>query len=200
MSTVSNYVQGLPAATTAALLYQISGLAYIKTSIGGYFFDAIFRTTHSTQMKITSHPVQGGANVSDHCYLEPVSLSIELGMSDANLPIISEQFKDSDSRALAAFNALRKMQQDRLLITIVTRFATYENMLIERLVIPDDLKSANGMRASLSLKQVIVVDVPEVVNVSARNQTTGSVASGQVATVTPKETLASKIETAMEGN
>ena len=39
-----------------------SELIYVKTNIAGYFFDAFLDMEHTSEMKITSHPVQQGAN------------------------------------------------------------------------------------------------------------------------------------------
>ena len=72
----------------------ISSLVYLKTNIGGWFFDAFLRSTHTSRLKITDHPVQTGAALTDHSYLEPQELTMEIGMSDAAtslIPIYGQQ-------------------------------------------------------------------------------------------------------------
>lgn len=185
---------GLPAVLTDAIFRQVSNLLYVKTSIGGYFFDAVFRTEHSTHLNITSHPVQGGANVSDHCFMEPARVTIEIGMSDVVTSWVFGQFSGGPSKSKDAFTALRLMQSRRQPIDVVTRLASYKNMLIEDLSIPDDLKTNSGLRATVSLRQVILVDVAKVSKVSARPQVTGSTAAGNVVPVKPKQTGLRKLE------
>ena len=53
----------------------------IKTDVEGYVFDAVLKLDHERRLAITDHPVEEGANITDHSYLEPKSLSIEIGMS-----------------------------------------------------------------------------------------------------------------------
>ena len=183
---------GLPAVLTDALFKQIANLMYVKTSIGGYFFDAVFRTEHSTHLNITSHPVQGGANISDHCFMEPAKLSIELGMSDVSSSLVFGQFAGGPSKSQDAFTALKLMQAKRQPIDVSTRLETYKNMLIEDLSFPDDLKTNSGLRAMVSLRQVIIVDVAKVSKVSARPQVTNSTAAGNVVTVKPNQSILKK--------
>ena len=184
---------GLPAVLTDALFKQIANLCYVKTSIGGYFFDAVFRTTHESHLVITKHPVQGGANVSDHCYMEPARVTMDIGMSDANPTTIFGQFLGgSGEKSKAAFDALREMQGSRQTLDVYTRLASYKNMLIESLSFPDDLKSATGLRATVTLQQIIVVDVP-VTKVSARPHTSSNTTGGNVVPVVLDQSVARKI-------
>lgn len=185
---------GLPAVLTNELFKQIASLMYIKTSVGGYFFDAVFHTDHSTHLVSTSHPVQNGANISDHCYMEPARVTLEIGMSDVGTGSILGQFSSGKSRSKAAFEALQKMQQSRQPVDVVTRLKSYKNMLIEDLSFPDDIKTYYGLRASISLKQVIIVSVAKVSKVSARPQVTQSVAAGNVVPVQPNQSIIRKAE------
>ena len=109
---------GVPAVLTEALFKQFANLCYVKTSIGGFFFDAVFRTNHESHLRITSHPVQGGANISDHCFMEPARITMEIGMSDANPSVVFGQFLGgSGSKSQAAFDELRKGDTTRSVIT-----------------------------------------------------------------------------------
>lgn len=185
---------GLPAVLTDALFKQIANLCYVKTSIGGYFFDAVFRVNHESHLVITKHPVQGGANVSDHCYMEPARVTMEIGMSDANPTTILGQFLGrSGSKSQSAFDALREMQSNRQTVDAYTRLASYKNMLVESINVPDDIKSATGLRASVTLQQIIVVDVP-VIKVSARPAVTGNTNGANPVPVVPNQSLLKKGE------
>lgn len=181
---------GLPALTNRVLTGNIFNLLYVKTNIGGYFFDAAFRTEHQTRLQITNHPVQGGANISDHAYMEPAVVTIEIGMSDANPAPLFSQFTSSGNKSQSAFDALKMMQENRQPLDLSTRFRQYNNMLIESIVTSDDITTSTGMKATVTLKQIIMVDVPKV-KTSARPQATIITSGGNpVATpVTPKTTI-----------
>ena len=173
-----NPLAGLPALANANLIGQILNLTYVKTNIGGYFFDAVFRTEHQTRLQITSHPVQGGANISDHAFMDPARVVMEIGMSDAHaIGGILGQFTTAANRSQSAFDILQQMQNSKTLLNVYTRLKQYNNMLIADLRFPDDVKTATGLRETVQLQQVIVVDVPAV-KVSSRPQTTGKTNGG----------------------
>lgn len=39
---------------------------YLDTSLGKFIFDAYFNISHESNLTITEHPIQSGANISDH--------------------------------------------------------------------------------------------------------------------------------------
>ncbi|HEX4209508.1 MAG TPA: hypothetical protein VHY56_03880, partial [Candidatus Binataceae bacterium] len=44
-----------------------------------YVFDAILRAEHQRELRKTEHPVQTGANITDHAYLLPARITLEIG-------------------------------------------------------------------------------------------------------------------------
>jgi hypothetical protein len=49
-----------------------------------YYFDAVFNVEHEQRAVATKHPVQTGAAISDHMYLEPSVVSIPSLISSSN--------------------------------------------------------------------------------------------------------------------
>ena len=191
---------GLPAMLTYSLFKQIADLMYVKSSIGGFFFDAVFRTEHSLHTVITSHPVQNGANISDHAYLEPARVTMEIGMSDVGSSTIFGQFMANSSKSKAAFEALLKMREKRLPVDISTRLKSYKNMMIEDLSFPDDINTFYGLRATVSMRQVIIAEVAKVSKVSQRPNVSESTQAGKVVPVSSiPETSAYKLEQLVRG-
>ena len=43
----------------------------VDASGNRYLFDAVFSSLHALNVKITDHPVQTGAAVADHAFIEP---------------------------------------------------------------------------------------------------------------------------------
>lgn len=151
---------------------DVSRLVYIKSNIGGLFFDAVMHTETEERMTITSHPVQSGANISDHAYREPVIINMEITMSDAMASRVPGQFSGVGSRSVNAYTMLRELMHERMPVTVLTRLGSYENMLIESISAPEDVESINSLNINVSLKEVITASVSDT-KVSARQWVTG---------------------------
>lgn len=177
---------------------DVNQLVYVRSNIGGYFFDAIMRTEHTSNLKITSHPVQTGANIVDHAYLEPATVVMEVAMSDAMSSLVTGQYASTPSKSVAAYEALLKLQEARLPLQVVTRLHTYQNMLIEELSAPDDVKTCYGLRCSVTLKEIFVVEVSKT-TVSARPQTSGNSNRGQQSAAAPPPTILRQGEKTLKG-
>ena len=76
----------------AAGTHEQGELVYCKTNIAGFFFDAVLNVSTEHTAVVTSHPVQTGANISDHMYLEPVQITMEIGMSDCMASMVRGQW------------------------------------------------------------------------------------------------------------
>ena len=63
-----------------------------KTEIGGHIFDVYLSVSHQLSNQITEHPVQYGANLTDHVLNLPDFLTFQIGMSDCSQDIIPNDF------------------------------------------------------------------------------------------------------------
>lgn len=144
-----------------------------KTNIGGLFFDAVLSVSTEHTATITSHPVQLGANISDHMYLEPISITMEVAMSDAMDSMLFGQWTGGGgyTKSVSAYRMLCDLQARRIPITVLTRLNKYPDMVIESISVNDDYKSLYGLRATVSLKQVFVAEATTD-TVSARSWVT----------------------------
>lgn len=192
-------------------------LIYVRDNIGGYFFDAILRTNHSEMTRLTRHPVQNGAALSDHAYDEPSRLTMEVAMSDAMDQRVAGQFKGphfvavelgnpntglvgGGQKSISAYQVLKSLKKARQPLMVVTRLETYRNMLIASLNAPDDVTTAAGLRCTVILEQIIMADVPMVtVKTSSRPQVTGSTAKGAVQPVNPSASQQSILSIITDG-
>lgn len=157
---------------------SLQELVLIKTNIAGFFFDGFLSIDHSYKTTITSHPVQTGANISDHAYNEPAELRIVIKMSDAKEDIVGGQFAGiAYTRSVGAFNILKQLNEQRMAFQVHTRLATYQNMMISGISISDDLDNLYGLEASVDLQQILVAST-KTVKISKRVQTTASTSVG----------------------
>ncbi len=155
----------------------------VKTNIGGYFFDAVLKVDHNSSLKITSHPIETGGNISDHAYMEPQSISMEIGMSDACVSYIDGQFEQRYTRSVSAYDTLKQLQRDRVKVDVLTRLELYKNMMIENITVSDDYTSLFGLRATVMLTEIIMAKTKTVIieNVASKSpQITGSTNKGTV--------------------
>lgn len=157
---------------------EIKDLVYTKTNIGGWFFDAYLKMDHTSRLTITDHPVQAGAAISDHAFLQPRELSMDVAMSNVNESFVPGQFSGGYSRSVQAFNVLKKLQELRVPIQVHTRLGLYQNMLIEVLTAPDDFTTLDGLRCTVTFREILVAQVTTV-QISARPEVTDNAKRGQ---------------------
>ena len=154
-------------------------LIYVKTNIGGFFFDAFLRLDHTSNLQITEHPVQTGSAITDHSYLKPKEVVIEIGMSDCLKDIIPGQFTGGWSRSTTAYKVLRELQSQRIPMDVLTRLGLYKNMIIETISAPDDYQTLNSLKATITMRELIVATV-QTVRISDQPQTTDRTNRGNV--------------------
>jgi len=152
---------------------EIKDLVYTKTNIGGWFFDAYLKMEHTSRLTITEHPVQAGSAVSDHAFLQPRELTMNVAMSNVHESFVPGQFSGGYSRSVQAFYVLKELQDLRVPIQIHTRLGLYRNMLIEVLTAPDDHETLDGLNCTVTFRELIVAQVTTV-QISARPEVTDS--------------------------
>jgi hypothetical protein len=162
---------------------------YIQTSIGGYIFDAYLNIQHENEVTITEHPIETGAAVSDHAYIMPSKLTFQIGMTDCAQDIIPGQFSGGSSRAVTAYSLLQEMKANRIPMEVVTRLATYENMLVQSVTAPDDHTTAHALKAAVVMQEIMVA-VVKTVKISSRAQVTDSRNKGTVQPTAVPQTAA----------
>jgi len=113
-----------------------------SASIGPVPLDVVLRERHETSTGITENPVETGATVTDHAYMEPAEVSFEF----------------ADAGASGTWQALRQFQQRREPFTLVTGLDVYQNMLISRLNADRDGEHCSILKGTVVLREVQIVD------------------------------------------
>lgn len=169
-SQVDNLTSGPQANQSAASSSSV-------TDTATYVFDAVTRVTHQLRTRLTEHPVQSGASISDHAFILPAVVSLEIVMSDAVDAYSPGVFTSNASKSISASEMLDALQQGRQPLTLTTRLATYPNMLIESIDKPDTRETTYGLKATVVLKQIFTGTVTAQA-VSSRPQTTDETSIG----------------------
>lgn len=148
-------------------------MLYCKTNIAGYFFDGFIDIDYSSELEITSNPVETGVAVTDHSYRKPRELVMNVMMSDVHQSLVPGQFDNGWSRSQSAYKILETIQNNRIPVSVLTRLGLYENMIIRRLQAKDDYETFQALSATVSLVELPVARV-KTVKISAAPQTTNS--------------------------
>ena len=162
---------------------DLQKLVLIKTNIAGFFFDGFISTQHQLSATVTSHPVQDGAQISDHIYVDPSRITMEIKMSDSNKGSavkngVQDQFFGlAYTRSVGAWNVLKQLMQQRIMFQVHTRLDTYQNMVITSLSSRDTLDNLYGLSATVEMEEVLIANV-KTVKVTARSQATADSNTG----------------------
>lgn len=143
-----------------------------KRMIGEFTADITTEETLTDSLQITTHPVQQGANITDHAYVNPVSITVKtvFGASDLSLSEI--------------YDRLLKLQASRIPIDVVTGRRIYKNMLIKTLSQTITKGNENVLAIDFTLQEIIltsvaIVSVPERAKQKKPKKTSATRKSGK---------------------
>lgn len=122
------------------------GAIAISRVIGPVPISVVIRERHTSNLGITEQPIETGAKVTDHAYVEPKRLTLEIG----------------DQNAALTFAALVRLQESRVPFTIVSGLRVYKNMLIKSITADRDAKFANVLSGTVDLQEAIIVSTAYV--------------------------------------
>ena len=154
---------------TTGLSYN--AMLFCKTNIAGYFFDGFMQVDHKRSLKITSNPVETGADIVDHAYLQPATVTMQIMMSDVHESIIPGQFSELTFRHTSAWAVLKQIQEARIPVDIFTKLGYYKNMLIQDISATDTKETFRALKCTVTLVEIPVARV-KTVKISKASQTT----------------------------
>lgn len=146
-----------------------------RTSIASIVLDASVQETHTTSATVTSHPVESGADLTDHVHKEPDTIQITGIISNTStvfpqaLPgvalagSIANLFSgSSNDLAQKAYQDLKKLVDERTLVTVETTLRTYENMLLENLTVTRDMNYGDALYFTCTARELRIVNVGNI--------------------------------------
>ena len=128
-------------------------------------FDAVLTEGAKASAKITSNPVEYGANVNDHIVIQPMTFTLTGITSNAKTNVIAAVGAAIDSAtALIRKTASQQLWDDllelhtyRVPFTLVQGLRSYDNIVVESLEESQDVETANVLQFSATLKEIIYV-------------------------------------------
>lgn len=133
-----------------------------SASVGPVPLDVVLRERHETMTGITDNPVEIGAKVHDHAYIEPAEVSFEF----------------ADSNPTGTWQSLRQFQERREPFTLVTGLDVYDNMLISRLYADRDAEHGSILKGTVVLREVQIVDTAYTASSDDSGDTSGRTSNG----------------------
>ncbi len=151
--------------------------------LGDMRFDAWLRLGHSTGLTITQHPVETGANITDHSFVNPKRFTFDIGVTDVlTVPSFAGT---AQKRHINAYNELVRLQETKTPLPLVSKYNTYRNILVESVNVFDDRETTDTLRAAINLMEIIIADVEEYAGGSLNPQATAVTNRGQIAPQQP---------------
>ena len=168
-----------------------------RRSIGGVTMDAVLSESHASILDITRHPVEVGAEISDHAVIRARSFTITGEVTDTPLnlaafgeitsninSLFGSSTEENVTRSVAAYNTFEALQRSKTFIDVQTGLRLYQDCLIESLSVIQDADSSRSVGLTIKLLQVIqvesrVVDISETkYEASQLSTTSGTRAQG----------------------
>lgn len=117
-------------------------------AIGQIIPDVVVEEVHRDEMTITQHPVEKGAPVSDHAFLNPATVEMRIGWSDSK--------HQAQGYVKTVYDALRALQATRKPFNVSTGKRRYTDMLISSIQVTTDDKSEFALNVVVGLTKVII--------------------------------------------
>ncbi len=135
--------------------------------IGSISVQATIEETYTDELTFTEHPVESGANISDHAFKRPVEVVMKCGWSNADYAALlgSTQAAVNNGAPAAAdyvnsvYSQLVALQETRAPFDVVTSRRKYSNMLIQSLMVMNDAKTSGALMVTATLREVIIVSI-----------------------------------------
>ncbi len=128
-----------------------------NTEIAGekYFTDCTVSISHDFSNSVTEHPVETGVSFSDHIQVKNNRFTVsgifgQYGLNDYQADTLSRGLE----RIQQAYKFLRRLRDERLTFTLVSKYETYPDCVIESLTLPVSVESSNSLYFDITVVQI----------------------------------------------
>lgn len=193
MSVSSGIVTSLIGGALSTVANAVSGLVDVipKGNIGGISIACTFSERLVDTLQVTEHPVEQGAEISDHTYVKMPEVSMRVGWSNsqsdgalADLTALLSVFDSQTPQAIAGgqisvadyvggvYANLLALQQQQTLFTLQTSIRQYTSMVMTLLDLKRDPRSMQALFCDVVFRQLRVVSTSATSLPSISNQST----------------------------
>lgn len=149
-------------------------------TIMGLFADVTIEEKHKDELKITEHPTEVGAPISDHAYKEPPEVTMKVGWSESAGTLngfLGDTVLGGNTSLTIVYQTLLQLQDQAVPLIISTGKRLYTNMLIKSLSCTTDLQTENVLMIDIAFKKVLIVST-EMALVAIENQASPEATAG----------------------
>lgn len=160
-------------------------------NIGGITIDTTIEEIYEDAVEATSHPVESGAEITDHSFKRPMEIRLRCGWSDASatalLGIVGNFLSGSGSAASATggftggamaasdyvagvYSQLLALQESRQTFSMVSGLRSYDTMLLTNLRVQRDQRTYAALMVEATCRQIIVVSTSSTTVTPQANQ------------------------------
>jgi hypothetical protein len=125
--------------------------------INDFAIDAAITEDHTFESEVTEHPVETGADITDHARAKPVQISLEGIVSNTPIGAVADLRTEGTLPSAEARALMRKIRDDREPITIVSTVRVYKNMMLLSLSESRSAETGEAYRFRATFKEVIFV-------------------------------------------
>jgi hypothetical protein len=154
-----------------------------KRAIGPFVAHVTIRERHVDELDIVDHPVEQGAQISDHAFKRPPEVTIECAWSNSPRAaglvgglvgavtgtvagVQSILSGNSPDQVRDIYHKLIALQASATLIDVFTGKRPYRDMLIRSLLVETDKDTEHVLSVTVTLRQVLIATV-RVVTIAA---------------------------------
>jgi len=139
-------LQDLVAANTSLVDDNAAMIFQSKIMIGSIIPNCVIEETYEDTVQITTHPVERGANMSDHAFMLPMGLSMKVAWAD---------YKGKNSQySVDMYKKLRDLQAKLEPLTVSTGKRVFQNMMIVGISVTNDQKTKHAVLADVRFKEI----------------------------------------------
>lgn len=128
---------------------------YISSTTNIIIPDCIIEEISRDTLEITNHPVEQGAQISDHAYNKPREVTLRWSWTNSKLGGYDLLMQD-------VYSDLASLQASREPFFLYTGKTRYNNMLVQSLGITTDSASEYVLNAVMICREVIIVSTSTV--------------------------------------
>lgn len=125
-----------------------------RPSIDGLEFDICESETHRSSAQVTSHPVEEGADISDHIIGLPDELELQLRVSNTPIVTVEDAENVTPGRAEAAYYSLLDLKRARETVGVITSLRRYEDMAIVSVAVTRNATTGQCVTVTVALREI----------------------------------------------
>lgn len=168
-----------------SLPYSLEALVLNRNrQIAGIIPDVVISEEHEDEVVVTRHPVDTGANVSDHAYRQPAVINCQFGWTDSSR-LLNSVLDFSIFKGLTTtkdvYEALLELLNQRVPFELSTGKRVYPKVILTKLKTTSTADSESALIVDATFEEIITATATEVTlaEINQKNpQKTASVNQG----------------------